>query len=245
MLILGLTGGIATGKSTVSKIFAKQGIPVIDADVLARQVVEPGQSAYDQILAAFKDSTPDLILSDRNLDRPALGRRIFNDDDARKKLNAITHPAVRRAMTIAALKYWLTGHNMVVMDVPLLFEGGLDLFCGTTVVVACSDQLQMERLLARDAHLSKDDAASRVRSQMPISQKSARADIVIQNDESLEALKAQVEQVVKQVTPYRLTGLLEWICPPFGLTMGFWTVFTKFIASKRVLRTGKRTKSKL
>lgn len=238
MLIVGLTGGIATGKSTVSKTFTEHGVPIIDADILARQVVEPGQSAYNQIVAEFADSTPDLLLQDKQLNRPALGRRIFNDEVARKKLNAITHPAVRKAMIFATIKHWLSGHSMVVMDVPLLFEGGLDFFCGVNIVVACSDEEQLKRLLKRDSHLTKEDAASRIASQMPIEVKKGKADIVIENEGSIDDLKSKVVDVICQVTPNRALAVTEWLFPPLGLGMGFWVLLMKYL-------TKKQTKAKL
>ncbi|KAF7511562.1 hypothetical protein GJ744_004150 [Endocarpon pusillum] len=180
MLLLGLTGSIATGKSTVSAILTSppHSLPLIDADLLARQAVEPGTKAYHQIITYFGPSTPDLLLrlpppppaakpqdekhSDdkpapkgRPLNRAALGRRVFGDTEAKKRdravLNRIIHPAVRRAMFKALLYCYVRGCWAVVLDVPLLFESGWDRLCASVVVVAVRDpELQIRRLLERD-----------------------------------------------------------------------------------------------
>ena len=178
MLLIGLTGSIATGKSTVSALLAAPpyNLPIIDADVLARKVVEPGTAGYRAIVDYFDPSTPDLLLPEevpgkgRPLNRPVLGRRVFGDTDERKRdhavLNGIVHPAVRWEIYRSLLWYYLHGHWAVVLDVPLLFESGLDLLCGTVIVVAVKDPAeQMQRLRARDPHLSAEDAENRVRSQ--------------------------------------------------------------------------------
>ena len=130
--VIGLTGGIATGKSTVSSLLASHGIPIIDADVLAREVVAPGTRALNQIVAEFGR---DILQSDGTLDRPKLGELIFNNDAKRKKLNSIVHPAVRRAMIWRVIKYWLRGEKMCVLDVPLLIEVELWKWMGWVVVV--------------------------------------------------------------------------------------------------------------
>lgn len=224
MLLIGLTGSIATGKSTVSHMLSRPpyNLPVIDADVLAREVVEPGTKAYNQIVAYFGDSTPDLLLpastsssntqsdveppsppalrqqeprqqqqrrhhkqqqqQQRPLNRAALGRRVFGDDASRRRdraaLNKIVHPAVRRAMYAAVAREYVRGrHWAVVLDVPLLFEAGLDLFCGAVVVVAVHEPaVQMRRLRARDPDLSERDAEGRVASQMDVREKARRAE---------------------------------------------------------------------
>lgn len=246
MLILGLTGGIATGKSTVSKLLSEHGVPIIDADVIAREVVAVGTPAYREIVSAFSESTPGLVVSETGeLNRPALGRRIFNDHDARRRLNGITHPAVRKSMALKAMRVWMEGHGMVVMDVPLLFESGLDVFCGTTVVVACSDTLQMKRLMARDAHLTQDDASSRVASQMPVVEKSKLANVVIDNDGSLEDLKLAVEEMILKTRPSRTLSLLEWLCPPFGLTLGLWTLLLNHLHRRNQRLQETQIKAKL
>ncbi|KAK4149210.1 dephospho-CoA kinase, partial [Chaetomidium leptoderma] len=209
MLLIGLTGSIATGKSTVSSLLsqAPYGLPVIDADLLARKVVEPGTPGYKAIVDYFGPSTPDLLIpagdgsssstdgGDNNsssgmpengpaglgrpLNRPALGRRVFGDDEQRRKdravLNGIVHPAVRRAMFSAVMGRYLRGERAVVLDVPLLFESRLDRFCGTVLVVAVRDPaVQMERLRKRDPHLSVEDAENRVRSQGDVREKARR-----------------------------------------------------------------------
>ena len=130
--VVGLTGGIATGKSTVSAQLKSFGIPIVDADLIARQVVEPGTPALKAIVAHFGE---DILLPDGYLNRPKLGSIVFNDEAQRKKLNGIVHPAVWRAMFYAVVGYWVRGHNVCILDTPLLIEGGLWKWMGKVVVV--------------------------------------------------------------------------------------------------------------
>ena len=130
--VIGLTGGIATGKSTVSKQLAARGIPVIDADVLAREVVSPGTSALKKIISTFG---PDILKEDGTLDRAKLGEIVFRDEERRRKLNAIVHPAVRWGMALGILKCWLRGERVCVLDVPLLIESKIHRWVGKVVVV--------------------------------------------------------------------------------------------------------------
>ncbi|EFX04274.1 dephospho-kinase [Grosmannia clavigera kw1407] len=187
MLLIGLTGSIATGKSTVSTLLSAPpySLPVIDADLLARQVVEPGTPAYGKVVAYFGPTTPDLLQEAsepggrRPLNRAALGRRVFGDDPERRRdravLNGIVHPAVRAAMYRMMVRCYVTGCWAVVLDVPLLFESRLDVLCGTVMVVAVRDQaVQMARLRARDPHLTAEDATNRVRSQGDVRDKARR-----------------------------------------------------------------------
>jgi dephospho-CoA kinase len=129
---VGLTGGIASGKSTVSKLLKAKHIPIVDADVLARQVVQPGTPALSKIVAYFGNS---ILLPDGSLDRKKLGNIIFNDEAKRRKLNSIVHPAVRRAMLLGVLEHWFRGEKYCVMDIPLLIEGGIWKWVGKVVVV--------------------------------------------------------------------------------------------------------------
>jgi len=226
MLIVGLTGGIATGKSTVSNLLQqKHHIPVIDADILARKAVEPGTRAFTRILSTFGD---DIALRDEQgnvtgFDRAELGKRVFSGDEvARRKLNAIVHPAVRWLMVKSVLWEWLVnGQSVLVLDIPLLFESGFDRFCGITIAVATEPELQLQRLMERDARLSKDDAQGRIASQWDIDDKKKLADVVIENDSSKEALEQSVAAVVKQ--HLSRSQLWTWILriPPVGLAFAF------------------------
>jgi dephospho-CoA kinase len=254
MLLIGLTGSIATGKSTVSALLSSppHSLPIIDADLLARKVVEPGTSGYQSIVSYFGPTTPDLLVpasetvpqngpdgKGRPLNRPALGKRVFGDDPERKKdrnvLNGILHPAIRRNMYKAILWCYLTGHWAVVLDVPLLFEGGLDRLCGTVLVVAVRDPaIQMARLRARNPHLSVEDAENRVRSQTDVRVKARRCEargkgrgVVIWNDAGKEELRREVDRAMARV----LKASPRWwswamlFCPPAAVAVGAWTVW--------------------
>lgn len=231
MLLIGLTGGISTGKSTVSKrIQEKHQIPVIDADVIARQVVEPGTKAYKQIVAHFG---PEVVLEGGGLDRPALGRAVFGNEPQRQKLNSIVHPAVRMEMAKQVLWAWVCGHKCAVLDVPLLFESKLDQFCGTVVVVGCNEEQQLDRLVNRDAHLSLEDAQKRIASQMSLAEKRQRADHYVDNSSSLEHLYKQVDDLFgSTLQPYTVVALAEWLVPPFGLVMALLTYVSRTRTAK-------------
>ncbi|KAK9469568.1 dephospho-CoA kinase [Lipomyces arxii] len=229
MLILGLTGGIATGKSTVSSLLASPpySFPIIDADTLAREVVLPGTSAYTAIVSHFSRFIPDLVLDSGALNRPALGRHIFSNSSERTVLNSITHPAIRRAMLKRVLYLWITGAPVVVLDVPLLFESKLHKFCGLTLVIACSPSTQRQRLLARDgAILSESDADQRISSQMSIESKAALADIVISNESSKQELESALARAVASFAPSRLRTLLERF-PPFGALVALFVFLSR------------------
>ncbi|KAI5900666.1 CoaE-domain-containing protein [Schizophyllum commune H4-8] len=214
MLVVGLTGGIATGKSTVSKLLRDADIPIVDADVLARQVVEPGTPALKRIVKAFG---PQILLEDGSLNRKALGEIIFNDAEKRKVLNGIVHPAVRWAMVRAIARAWLTGKRVCVTDVPLLIESGIWRFVGQTVVVSCPFDVQLERLMLRDQS-TEEAARARINAQMSMAEKVAYADVVLDNSTTPEALRAQVEELLQQWRKQtRYTWLLEWLVPPVGL----------------------------
>ncbi|KZT44006.1 CoaE-domain-containing protein [Sistotremastrum suecicum HHB10207 ss-3] len=214
MLVIGLTGGIATGKSTVSAQFAKQGIPLIDADVLARQVVEPGTRAYKQIVAHFG---PDILREDGYLDRPKLGQVVFSDEQKRKKLNSIVHPAVSRAMVWQVLKYWLAGHKLCLLDIPLLVEVGLYKWVGKVIVVYCSKEIQLQRLMARDKSTA-EAASARLAAQLPIVDKLKLADQVIDNSGTVSDLQKQVSSSIQKLNEEAgWFWMVSWILPPIGI----------------------------
>ncbi|KAL1874249.1 Dephospho-CoA kinase cab5 [Diaporthe australafricana] len=274
MLIIGLTGGIATGKSTVSSVLSSPpyNLPIIDADLLARKVVEPGTAGYRAIVDYFGPTTPDLLVAPsadvpeagpagkgRPLNRPALGRQVFGDSarakEARAKLNGIVHPAVRREAYKALLWAYLTGSWAVVWDVPLLFEVGTDRLCGTVVVVAVRDPaVQMQRLRARDAHLTTEDAENRVRSQADVRLKARRCEargkgrgVVVWNDGDKEELRREIDRVMAEVRGksqwWWSTAL--WACPPLAVASGVWSVVMNWRANKRWEKDESRERAKL
>lgn len=241
MLLLGLTGSIATGKSTVSALLSKPpfSLPVVDADLIARQVVEPGTAGYNAIVRHFAPSTPDLLLPEagpkgRPLNRPALGRRVFGQGEDkerdRKVLNGIVHPAVRKEMYRQMVWAYLKGNWAVVLDVPLLFESGWERYCGNIIVVGVSDPaIQIQRLRERDSHLTEEDARNRVMSQGDIREKAKRCErrgkgrgVVVWNDGGKEQLRRDVDGVMQDIrrgSP-RWWSFLLWVCPPLAATVG-------------------------
>ncbi|KAI9188962.1 Dephospho-CoA kinase cab5 [Blastocladiella emersonii ATCC 22665] len=211
MKIIGLTGGIATGKSSVSRHLRSLGLPVIDCDALAREVVEPGTPALRSIAATFG---PDVINpSSGCLDRAKLGAIIFADAAKRRQLNAITHPAIRRAILARVIECWLRGEHIVIIDAPLLIESGLHKFMSEVVVVYCPDDIQLKRLMLRDG---LDEAAARARmaAQAPMSAKLSLATRVLDNSGSLEELFRQVDELVPRLYPAFLRVWAWRLLPP-------------------------------
>ncbi|MET0343046.1 MAG: dephospho-CoA kinase [Polyangiales bacterium] len=188
--VVGLTGGIASGKSTVARVFAELGIPVIDADKLAREVVAPGSEGLAAIVATFGS---DVLLADGTLDRKALAARVFADPALRLKLNAITHPLVGKlsAERIAAAEGTAP---YVLYEAPLLVETGRHKTMAALVVVALDAELQVARVKLRDA-MSHEEATARIGAQASLAEKLAAANYVIDNHGDPADLRAQVEQV--------------------------------------------------
>ncbi|HZG79975.1 MAG TPA: dephospho-CoA kinase [Brevibacillus sp.] len=191
-MILGLTGGIATGKSTITGMLRERGIPVIDADQIARDVVEPGKPAYEAIVAHFGR---EILLADGQIDRKKLGEIVFSDELERQKLNAIVHPEVRRVMREEAETAEKNGASIVFMDIPLLFESKLQHMVDKIVVVYAPAHMQLARMMERD-ELQEEQAQKRLRAQFPIDQKKADADFLIDNSGSREEAERQVEEML-------------------------------------------------
>jgi dephospho-CoA kinase len=188
VIIAGLTGGIASGKSTVSKFLSDTGAKIIDADAIAREVVEPGTPGNKAIEALFGRS---VLLPDGYIDRKRLGEIIFNDPEKRARLDAIVHPLVaeRSAEMIAHIALE-TPDAVVIMDIPLLLETGMDRDLAEVIVVYVPEALQLQRLMARDG-IDEKAAMARIRSQMPIEEKRKRATRVIDNSGSRSACRQQ------------------------------------------------------
>lgn len=194
MLLYGLTGGIATGKSTVARRFVELGMPLIDADVIAREVVAKGQPALDEIATRF----PGVVGADGTLDRAALGARIFANPVERAALDAITHPRIRQAVLEKSIALAESGAPRALYDAPLLIENRLHEGLAGVVLVVAPRDVQRQRLMARN-HLSEAEADARIDSQMPLDAKRPFATWIIDNAGDLEATRAQVDEVWRQM----------------------------------------------
>ncbi|MFW5877131.1 MAG: dephospho-CoA kinase [Myxococcota bacterium] len=188
---VGLTGGIASGKSTVARMFEGLGVPVVDADAIARQVVEPGQPAHEEIRREFGDG---VLAPDGSIDRQKLGAIVFDDREARAKLNAITHPRIAERSGERMTELQKGDHPYVLYEAALLVENGAYKAFDALVVVAADRPTQVGRLGARDG-LDATQARARMDSQLPLEHKVEVADYVIQNDGDLDETERQVRDV--------------------------------------------------
>lgn len=193
-LTVGLTGGIASGKSTVSSLLIKKGYTVIDADIEARLAVEKGEEAYQEILRHFGER---VLLKDGSIDRAELGSIIFHNETERKALNSIVHPAVRKRMTALKERAISRKEQLIILDIPLLFESKLQYMCDKTILVYADEDIQLQRLMQRN-HLSEKEAMARIQSQMPLKDKKALADAVIDNNGTIEETEKQLWGILKK-----------------------------------------------
>ncbi|WP_342525122.1 dephospho-CoA kinase [Chryseomicrobium sp. FSL W7-1435] len=191
-MIIGLTGSIATGKSTVAKRLKEHGLPIVDADVIARDVVEPGTTTLQKIKEAFGEQA---IHSDGTMNREEVGKQIFGDAAKRQLLNSIIHPAIRQEMLRQKDLHLAQGKKIVILDIPLLFESKLEHFVDRILVVATTPEIQLRRLIARN-NLSEEEAVSRIASQISITDKVEWADEVIWNNDTLEQLHDEIDRLV-------------------------------------------------
>lgn len=191
MLVIGLTGGIASGKSTVASMMVRRGAVLIDADKLGHRVLEPGSEGWATIVATFGEQ---ILADDGAIDRKRLGAIVFGDPEQLKRLNAISHPRIR-AMAIGAIEDLRAAGQteIAVVDAALLFEGHWDDFCDEAWVVYVPEAVAIERLTSRNG-LTAEQALDRIRSQMPIEEKRAKGDIVIDNSGSLEDLEVVLDR---------------------------------------------------
>ncbi|XP_059004203.1 dephospho-CoA kinase domain-containing protein isoform X3 [Mustela lutreola] len=200
MFLVGLTGGIASGKSSVIQVFQQLGCAVIDVDVIARHVVQPGYPAHRRIVEAFGT---EVLLENGDINRKVLGDLIFNQPDRRHLLNTITHPEIRKEMMKETFKYFLRelncglpgfspGYRYVILDIPLLFETKKLLkYMKHTVVVYCDRDTQLARLMHRNS-LSREDAEARIEAQLPLKDKVRMARHVLDNSGEWSVTKRQV-----------------------------------------------------
>lgn len=193
--MIGLTGGIGSGKSTVAALLAEHGFPVVDADQLAREVVEPGQPALAELAEAFGQ---DVLHDDGALNRPELAARAFVDKEHTELLNSITHPRIRQLREQRFRQAADAGADAVVYDMPLLVEQGVDKHMDLTVVVDVDVEERIRRLVSTRG-LTEEDARRRIAAQVDDAERLAAADVVIDNNGPVEALGEQVEQLVRVI----------------------------------------------
>jgi dephospho-CoA kinase len=190
VLLVGLTGGIGSGKSTVSRLLEKHGAVVFDADALARAAVEPGTPGHDAVVARFGAN---VLAPGGELDREALASIVFADPAARRDLEAIVHPEVRRLFAEGCEEHRDTD-RVVVFSAPLLVETGMHTAFEVLVVVSAPVEVQVERLL-RDRAMSEDQVRARIAAQAPLEEKAAVADVIVDNDGTVEELEGQVDRL--------------------------------------------------
>lgn len=193
-LVVGLTGGIASGKSTVSNMLKEKGVTVIDADLEARLAVEKGEPAYNEIVSYFGK---EVLLEDGTLNRAKLGSIIFNDEEKRLKLNSIVHPNVRKRMLDKKEQAISNGEKLIIMDIPLLIESKLTYMTDKILLVYVDEKTQLKRLMERN-HYSEDEALSRINSQMPLKEKVRLSDAVINNNGTIEECRNQLDRILKE-----------------------------------------------
>lgn len=191
MICVGLTGGIATGKSTVARMFAKQGVAVIDADEMVRELQKPGSIVYRAIVEAFG---PVILHGDGTIDRKSLGEIVFRDEQLRRRLETIVHPALVSAVERRLAELRTRGVPICVVELPLLMEAEAERRFDCVVVVTAPEEVQVARLMA-DRGLTRNEALARIRSQMPLGAKAQRADFVIENGGELWETERRVQEI--------------------------------------------------
>lgn len=196
MMVIGLTGGIATGKSTVTEILKEFNTLIIDADIIARQIVEVGKPALNEIVHVFGK---EILTDEGQLDRKKLGKLVFNDEKNLEKLNRITHPKILNEIQrkIATLRK-TTAYPIVIIDAALLIEMNMTGLVDEVWLVVANQEQQIRRIIHRD-HLTEEEALKRIQSQMDTKVKMQYADVIIENNEDLDVLRDKVEHEINRV----------------------------------------------
>jgi len=192
--LAGLTGGIATGKTTVANLFREKGIYIIDADLIAKEVVKKGMPAWRMIKEEFGD---EILREDGELDRKKLGSIVFSSKEKIQKLNSIVHPFVRERM-MEEIERAISMEKDILLDIPLLFENGIHQWFRPVILVYAPLEVQIERLMKRDG-LSREECEKRIRAQMSIEEKKKLADYIIDNSSDISKTKRQVEEVYDKI----------------------------------------------
>lgn len=191
-LVLGLTGGIATGKSTADHFFRQKKIPVIDADEIAHDLLKVDQPGYLAIKKYFGDA---YFKQDGNLDRAKLGQLVFNNHHELEKLNSLTHPLISKEVERQIKNEKQKKIPLIVLDIPLLFESNAQRYCDRILVISSSEEVELKRLKKRN-HLTTEEALARINSQMPLKEKEAQANYVVDNTGTINELEEKLNQVL-------------------------------------------------
>lgn len=192
---LGLTGGIATGKSTADNFFKKRNIPIVDADQIAHELMSKGQASYETIVGHFGEK---ILAKSGEIDRQKLGAIVFGDKNQLKSLNELTHPLILNNMEEKIMQYQSKGIPLVILDIPLLFEDNLVHYCDATLLITAPFQLELSRLMTRN-NLNREDAQKRIASQMPLSEKEKLADYVIENAGTVTDLENNLSSLLEKI----------------------------------------------
>lgn len=195
MRVLGLTGGIGTGKSTVARFFRDEGIPVVDADRIAREITEPGRDAYREILLRFGR---EILLPDGRIDRKRLGETVFADPGRRAELEAVTHPRIAEGIAQALAALAREGHPVAVVEAALIYERRRGGMFEAVIGVRCDRERQVERIMDRDG-ISREQALARIAAQMDPEQKANASEYRIDNSGDLESTRAQVQALARDL----------------------------------------------
>lgn len=194
-LVLGLTGGIATGKSTADKFFEEKNIPIVDCDEIAHNIMNVNKPAWKDIKEVFGEK---YLNEDQTINRKKLGKLVFNDPTKMKILNEITHPRIFQEMESQIAQYKSEGYSLIIVDAPVLFESHSEKYYDKTLVISLPQYLQIKRLMARN-NLTKEEALSRINSQMSLKEKEARATYVIENTGSVEDLYKKLNELLTKI----------------------------------------------
>lgn len=195
MKIIGLTGGIATGKSTVAKMFSEAKIPLIDTDLIAKELLNKNAKGYQEVVDYF---TEDILYNNKEINRKKLARIIFTNSKKRAKLNNIVHPKVKDTVLSEIERYRNLNQETLVLDVPLLYESGFDSIVDDVVVVFTTKELQIERLMDRD-QITDEYAKIKIDAQMDLDEKVGRATYVIDNSASILETKKQFNKTLEEI----------------------------------------------
>lgn len=194
MLIIGLTGGIGCGKSTVSQIIKNMGAGIVDADLISMAVLEKGQEAYTEVVKAFGT---DILETDGNINRKALGNIIFSDEDKRELLEDITHPKIIKEIENQIEICCKEGVELIIIDAPLLIEADMQDMVDRVWLVTVPENIQIERLMKRD-NCTAEGAMARIKAQMPFEEKEKYANVVICNDRTKEDLEQYLKDLIRR-----------------------------------------------